>query len=173
LKAKVVLIIVLEILISVFIAACGTPGPTSPEVPPPPDTNEYYDLKVEYNRPDILAPDFAEDIPYIDLYSPEGSSVRQLFTRIDNYQFKCEFLHVKALSSSYYFHLLDRARYNGEDYSSVMVGDILIVTVKQTEFIRELKDIRPYTLPTNPYPGPFAEAAFFILTQEGAIISDP
>lgn len=54
-----------------------------------------------------------------------------------------------------------------------MVGDILIVTIKETENAYELRDIRPYTYSTNPYPGPKAKAAFLQLTSEGVIISDP
>ena len=73
----------------------------------------------------------------------------------------------------YYFHCYDMSRYDGSDLSSSMVGDIFIITVKETGFVKELKDIRPYTLPTNARQGPKARAAFFQLTQDGRIISEP
>lgn len=175
-KAKNFLMIVFLAISVTVLMSCGEigKGPTDPDPPKPPDNSKYYDLEVEYTRPEILSPEFAVDTPLVYLFSPEGGNVYQLFTRIDDYHFKGEFLHVKAgLSSYYYFHLKDRARYNGSDESSAMVGDIFKVKVKQiTGPIKELRDIRPYTLSTNPCPGPLARAAFFVLTKEGVIISD-
>lgn len=167
------MIVLLAIFAATLFYDCGKVGPTTPEPPPPPDDSKYYDLQIEYIRPEILNPGYEGYIPGVLLYTPEGCYGYEAFTRIDNYHFKCEFEHVKAgLNGDYYFSQIDQARFNGLDYSSWMVGDIYIVTVKQTGIAKELKDVRPYTLSTNPNQGPYAKAAFFRLTKEGVIISD-
>lgn len=149
------------------------PDPPSPP-PPPPDNSKYYDLLVEYIRPVILRPEAAGFIPAISIFSPEGGHVTQFFSRVDDYHFNCEFLHVKAgLIGDYHFHQLDQARYDGVDDSSVMVGEIYFITVKQTGVAKELKDVRSYNFYPNPYQGPKARAAFFTLTTEGVIVSNP
>jgi len=167
---KTVLIVFAILAMAVVFSACAEMG-TIPPPPPPPDDSKYYDLQVEYIRPVILYP---EGLPYQlmpALVNSSGEFTTVLMTKIDDCHFKCEFAHVKG-AINYYFHQMDRARYDGSDYSSFMVGDIFIVTVKQTGFVKELKDIRPYNLPANPYPGPKAKAAFLTLTKDGIIISD-
>lgn len=174
-KAKIFCLIIFTILISVIFLSCDkVGGPMGPDPPNQPDNSKYCDLQVEYIRTEILNPDKVNAPPSLLLFSPEGGHVTGVPVKVDDYHFKCDFPHVKAgLGGYYYFHNKDLARYDLINDSSVMVGDIYKVTVKQTGTITELKDVRPYNLSTNPYPGPYAKAAFFRLNIEGVIISSP
>jgi len=160
---------VFSILVISFFSACSSGNPTGPDGP---DNSKYYTLQVQYIRTEILNPDWKNTVLHLILYTLDINHKDAFTTQVDDYHLKCEFWDVKA-GLDYYFHLQDYARYDGSDLSSAMVGDIFIVTVKETGFIKELKDIRPYNLSTNLHQGPKAKAAFFKLTTDGKIISDP
>ena len=149
---------------------CGTSSPTTPNPPPPPPPVKTYTLQIQYTRT-YLNPDFIYSFPYLLMFDSSGRDTSWTPARIDSYHFSGEIPGVKA--GNYYFHCYDPGRYDGLETSSSMVGDIFFITIKETGIIKELKDIRPYTLPTNLYPGPAAKAAFFRLTSDGQIISDP
>jgi len=169
-KAKNVLIVFAIIaMAAMFFTACpGVVGPDPPPPPPPPE--KTYTLQVQYIRT-FLNPDTSALTPFLTLFDLSGSHSGITLNKIDDYHFNGERAGVKV-RADYYFQCYDGGRYDGSDASSTMVGDIFIVTVKETGFVKELKDIQPYTLPTNPNPGPKAKAAFFQLTADGTIISN-
>jgi len=164
------MIVLLAVFAATFFCVCGSVGPTGPEPPPPPPPEKTYTLQVQYTRT-YVNPNTVLNDPLLLLFDLSGNRLGISLYRTDNYHFNGELGGVK-IRADYYFHCYDGGRYDGSDLSSTMVGDIFIVTVKETQFIKELKDIRPYTLPTNLYPGPLAKAVFFQLTSDGKIISD-
>ncbi len=163
---------VIFLSVSVLFFACGGNTPTSPS--PPPQPEKYYTLQIQYIRTYINPDVGAARTVHLFLFklgNPAESPDATLRITTDDYHLYGE-LWAKP-HTDYYFHCQDISRYDGFDSSSAMVGDIFIITVKETGFTKELKDIRPYTLPTNLKPGPKAKAAFFQLTEDGRIISDP
>ena len=173
-KSKNFLIVFAILVIAMSILSCvGATGPTPPPPPPPPDESKYYDLEVEYIRTEILNPDRVNCALGVSLENPMGGNVLLLFTQIDTTHYKGEFQHVKGGIVGYHFHTIDVARLDGTDESSAVVGDKFIITVKQTGVAVELKDIRPDNLPSNPYQGPQAMAAWFDLSSDGTISSNP
>jgi len=147
--------------------------PFSPSPTPPPQPEKYYTLQIQYIRtyinPDVGATRTVRI--YLMTLARTGDIGATLQITTDDYHLYGESWATPR--QDYYFHCYDMSRYDGSDRSSVMVGDIFIITVKETGFVKELKDIRPYTLPTNAIQGPKARAAFFQLTQDGRIISEP
>ncbi|MDP2934299.1 MAG: hypothetical protein Q8N59_00805 [bacterium] len=168
---KTVLIVFALLVVSLLVSVCGTiTGPDPPPPPPPPE--KTYTLQVQYIRT-FLNPETSTLTPFLSLFDLSGSRSSIPLNKIDDppFHFNGELAGVKV-RADYYFQCYDGGRYDGSDVSSSMVGDIFIVTVKETGFTAELKDIRPYNLPTNPNPGPKAKAAFLQLTAEGTIISN-
>ena len=161
------MIVLLAIFVATLFYDCGTVGPTEP--PPPPPPGKTYTLQVQYIRPTFNPQGtMGVDLVLFDLLlNPSSFSL----SKIDDFHFKGERGGIKA--GTYFFSCMDYNRYDGSDESSVMVGDIIIVTVKETGAAYELKDIRQYTLSTNPHPGPKAKAAYLQLTSDGVIISNP
>ena len=173
-KRNIILIICLFIFLSVFVLFFSCKDtPFSPSPTPPPQPEKYYTLQIQYIRtyinPDVGATRTVHI--YLMNLAMTGDIGATLRITTDDYHLYGEL--GAPPRSDYYFDLYDMSRYDGSDLSSSMVGDIFIVTVKETGFVKELKDIRPYTLPTNTRQGPKARAAFFQLTQDGRIISEP
>ncbi|MDP2924567.1 MAG: hypothetical protein Q8O30_12775 [Candidatus Omnitrophota bacterium] len=172
-KAKNFCLIVFAILaMAVIFSACGEMGTIPPPPPPPPPPEKTYTLQVQYIRT-FLNPKFNVQTIVLALYdlSLNRLSTGLYATDDSSYHFNGELKGVKV-RADYYFDCCDAGRYDDSDASSTMVGDIFIVTVKETGFVKELKDIRPYTLSTNAHPGPKAKAAFLTLTEDGTIISN-
>jgi len=170
-KAKNVWMIFVIIAMAVmFFTGCpGVVGPDPPP-PPPPPPEKTYTLRIQYTRT-FLNPDLNTKTISLYLYDLSLNYYSTGLYAVDDYHFNGELPGVKV-RADYYFHCYDIGRYDGSDGSSCMVGDIFIVTVKETGFVKELKDIRPYNLSTNLHPGPKAKAAFFQLTSDGTIISN-
>lgn len=171
-KAKNVWMIFAILAMAVIFSACGEMGTIPPPPPPPPPPEKTYTLQVQYIRT-YLNPDLNTKTISLYLYDLSLNYLSTGLYAADDppFHFNGELPGVKV-RADYYFHCCDYGRYDGSDESSCMVGDIFIVTVKETGFVKELKDIRPYTLSTNLHPGPKAKAAFLQLTSDGTIISN-
>jgi hypothetical protein len=166
---KNVLIVFAIVAIAVMFTGCPAALTTGPE---PPQTETKYTLQIQYIRPYLLDNPLLNGIGIDILDLSQNDYYVNLAKVGDDYHFYGEAPGIEPCPD-YYIRCCDNDRYDGEDFSSSMVGDIFIITVKETGFVKELLDIRPYTLPTNPYPGPLAKAAFFKLTSDGTIISSP
>jgi hypothetical protein len=149
-------------------------NPFGPDIPEEPA--KQYDLEVTYIRINISRPDLLR-IRNIDfsiylissageqcIASPDFSQI------IDDYTFKGEISQLKnnIKQELYAIYVADPARYDGLNKGSIAVGDQIILRVKQTNFEKELKDIRTSSI----YPMAGAKMACFILTVDGKIISD-
>lgn len=166
-KAKNVLMIFAIVVMTVIFTNCHG-SITGPDNPPPPE--KTYTLQIQYIRT-YANPDTILLTPGLLLFDLSANRSVIPMYRTDDYHFNGELGGVKV-RADYYFCCSDGGRYDGSDSSSTMVGDIFKVTIKETGITYELKDIQPYTLSTNPYPGPKAKAAFFQLTSDGTIISN-
>ncbi|MDP2923938.1 MAG: hypothetical protein Q8O30_09520 [Candidatus Omnitrophota bacterium] len=167
-KAKNFCLIVFAILaISVFIY--GSTNFDGPKLVQENDT--YYDLLVEYIGPMVLYPEGKARTLRFTLHAPMSNLAQEVpMAKFDDCHFQCV---IRIKSGSYCFSQIDTGRYDGSDMSSMLVGDTFLVTVLQTNQTKQLKDIRLYDLPTNPYPGPKAKTVFLQLTVDGKIISEP
>lgn len=164
-------------LLMLFMTACFEDcNPAGPDDPPEPA--KKYDLEVTYIRTEISNPSRINGPVMVALYLISKAGPSRItyitLTKINDYNLIGEFSQTSSNGSETYYapHTMDMARYDGSNMDSAIVGDRIIIKVKQTGFEKELKDIRKNTFSFNPYQGPKAKIACFILTREGTIISE-
>ncbi|MDP2924568.1 MAG: hypothetical protein Q8O30_12780 [Candidatus Omnitrophota bacterium] len=167
-KAKNVLIVFAILAVFSFFAYGSV---SSRNFGPAQENDTYYDLLVEYIGPMVQYPEGKARTLRFTLHTPMSNLAQEVpMAKFDDCHFQCV---IRIKSGSYYFSQIDTGRYDGSDMSSMLVGDTFLVTVLQANRTKQLKDIRLYDLPTNPYPGPKAKTVFLQLTADGKIISEP
>lgn len=134
----------------------------------------YWTLKVEYERPNIRAAKYIDDIPqgYIR-YNTPAPPVRWFFfmDKIDDFHF-VEILSEPKFEDSqdhdyYRICIDDLARYDGIDYSTWTNGDIITLTVVETGFSLRLTNIVKNDMASEV--GPNATMAIFHLLRDGTL----
>lgn len=128
------------------------------------DSIASYDLYIEYIGPVVMYPEGKDRPVTLCLYSPVSGLVQEiLMEKTDDFHFRCDLPNLQ--NGVYFFRVTDVARYDGKSDDSTVVGNTLLVTVKQTEKTRQLNDIRQHDSG--------GKAVFFELTPNGDILSNP
>ncbi|MGA2094001.1 MAG: hypothetical protein ABSF88_04920 [Candidatus Aminicenantales bacterium] len=140
---KKLFVLILMILAVLMIAVCDK-APTTPQ---PPEPASYYTLKFTYTRVEVKNVNNLPNTPtvFFDLYGGGNRDFVYDFTRIDNYNFESRFSK-KYAAGTYCILADDRARYDGVDRGTELVGCKFVITVVETGFTKELTNIMVNTM---------------------------
>ncbi len=164
----------LVLLFSLF----GCKGsPTTPNPPPPPPQKKHFQVQFRYTRPagSILRPDLVDtDVGVAICANLDPSPGISLWERSDDYNFIwSEYYDIPENEDDaiYSMYGLDAARYDGVDMSTISVGEMFFVRVKETGVETQLTNVQPNNTACLPhtYQGPNAKMVQWRLNKNGSV----
>lgn len=162
----------LVFLLSLF--ACQG-SPTTPNPPPPPPEKKHFQVQFRYTRPagSIRQPDLVDrQIDVVICANLDPDPAISLYELIDDYNFNwSEYYDIPENENDAIYSMdgLDAARYDGTDKSTMIVGEMFFVRVKETGVETQLTNVQPNTNACNLHPGPNAKMVQWRLNKDGSV----